>query len=56
MITSNAFDTFRMVFNDGDELCLIARDSTHARLTAMELNPGKEIVRLHKLGLWEDDN
>ena len=56
MITSNTFDTFRAVFDDGDEVCFIARDSAHARLTAMELHPGREVVRLHKLGLWEDND
>lgn len=56
MITSNTLDTFRIAFTDGKELCLIARDSTHAHWTAMELLPDKEIVSVRKIGLWGDDD
>lgn len=54
MINGNALDTFRIVFDDGKELCLIAKTSSHAHWTAMELLPDKEIVNVQKLGMWED--
>ena len=54
MIDGNALDTFRIVFDDGKELCLIAKTSSHAHWTAMELLPDKEIVNVQKLGMWED--
>lgn len=56
MIKENYFDTFRIVFDNKEELCMIARNSTSAYLLAAELNPGKEIVNVQKIGLWEDDD
>lgn len=56
MTSGNTLDTFRLIFDNGEELCLIACDATHARLAGMELNPGKKIVRLYKLDLWEDND
>lgn len=55
MITSNVFDTFRIVFDDGRELCLIARNMVHAHWSARDLEPQKEIVNVQKLGMWEDN-
>ena len=56
MITGNALDTFRIYFNDGKELSLIARNYAHAHWTASELLPEAEVVRVEKLGMWEDND
>lgn len=54
MIIGNALDTFRIYFDDGKELSLIARNYAHAHWTASELLPDVEVVRVEKIGMWED--
>lgn len=56
MITSNAMDTFRIYFSDGQALSLIARNCDHARWSVAELLPEKEVVRVEKLGMWTDSD
>lgn len=56
MITSNAMDTFRIYFSDGQALSLIARNYAHAQWSVTELLPEKEVVRVEKLGMWDDSD
>jgi len=56
MITGNALDTFRIYFSNGKELSLIARNYAHAHWTASELLPETEVVKVERLGMWEDDD
>ena len=55
MIKGNAMDVYTVQFADGDKFSLIARDSSMARLTALELVPDATIVAVHKIDQWEDE-
>ena len=55
MIKGNAMDVYTVQFADGDKFSLIARDSSMARLTALELVPDATIVAIHKIDQWEDE-
>ena len=48
-------DVYTVQFADGDKFSLIARDSSMARLTALELVPDATIVAIHKIDQWEDE-
>lgn len=54
MIKGNMMDTFTVYFTDGDRFSFIAKDAMHARLMATELYPDKSIMRVEKIGQWED--
>jgi hypothetical protein len=56
MIKENVMDVFSVAFANGDKFCLIARDTTMARLTAHELVPDYAIVSVHKIDQWDDSN
>ena len=56
MIKGNAMDVFSVAFTNGDKFCLMARDTTMARLTAQELVPDYAIVSVHKIDQWDDSN
>jgi hypothetical protein len=56
MIKGNVMDVYSVVFANGDKFCLMARDTTMARLTAHELVPDHAIVAVHKVDQWEDDH
>ena len=55
MIKGNAMDVYTVQFADGDKFSLIARDSSMARLTALELVPDATIVAVHKIDEWDDE-
>jgi hypothetical protein len=55
MIKGNAMDVYTVQFADGDKFSLIARDSSMARLTALELVPDATIVAVHKIDQWDDE-
>ena len=54
MIRGNVMDVYSVVFANGDKFCLMARDTTMARLTAQELVPAHAIVAVHKVDQWYD--
>ena len=56
MIKGNVMDVFSVAFANGDKFCLMARDTTMARLTAQELVPDYAIVSVHKIDQWDDSN
>ena len=56
MIKGNAMDVYTVQFANGDKFCLIARDTTMARLTAHELVPDHAIVAVHKVDQWDENN
>ncbi len=56
MIRDNVMDVFSVAFANGDKFCLMARDTTMARLTAQELVPDYAIVSVHKIDQWDDSN
>jgi hypothetical protein len=56
MIKGNAMDVFSVAFTNGDKFCLMARDTTMARLAAQELVPDHAIVSVHKIDQWDDSN
>ena len=56
MIRDNVMDVFTVQFANGDKFCLMARDSTMARLTAHELVPDHPIVAVHKVDQWNEDH
>ena len=55
MIKGNAMDVYTVQFADGDKFSLIARDSSMARLTALELVPDATIVAVHKIDQWDNE-
>lgn len=55
MIKGNVLDVFTIVFADGDQFSLMARDKNMARLMALELAPNQTIVAIHKTDDWEDN-
>ena len=56
MIKGNAMDVYTVAFANGDKFCLMARDTTMARLTAQELLPDHAIVSVHKVDQWYENN
>jgi hypothetical protein len=56
MIRDNVMDVFSVAFANGDKFCLMARDTTMARLTAHELVPNHDIVAVHKVDQWDENN
>jgi len=56
MIRDNVMDVFSVAFANGDKFCLMARDTTMARLTAHELVPDHAIISVHKVDQWYDKN
>jgi hypothetical protein len=56
MIRDNVMDVYSVVFANGDKFSLLASDSTMARLTAHELVPNHDIVAVHKVEQWDENN
>jgi hypothetical protein len=55
MIKGNAMDTFTIHFADGDSFSLMAVTHTGAQWLAAELCPGKKIMRVERIGEWEEE-
>jgi hypothetical protein len=55
MIKGNAMDTFTVHFDDGDCFSLMAVTPTGAQWLAAELCPDKKVMRIEKLGEWNDE-
>jgi hypothetical protein len=55
MIKGNTMDTFTIHFDDGDSFSLMAITPTGAQWLAAELCPGKKVMRIEKLGEWDDE-
>jgi hypothetical protein len=55
MIKGNTMDTFTIYFDDGDFFSLMSVTPTGAHWLAAELCPGKKVVRIEKLGEWDDE-
>lgn len=56
MIKGNVMDTFTIYFEDGEHFSLIAKDGTNAHWMASEFVPGKKIVRVERIGQWDDED
>ena len=54
-MSSNVMDTFRVAFDDGTDVCFIARNLEHAILAVKELYNTSTIVMIERIGEWEDD-
>jgi hypothetical protein len=53
MIRGNLFDTYTVVFGNGERFSLMATNRTMARLMAAELNPSTPIVNIFKTEEWQ---
>ena len=53
-MSSNVMDTFRVAFDDGPDVCFVARNLEHAILTAKELYNISTIVMIERIGEWDD--
>lgn len=49
MITSNIFDTYKIVFDNGEHTSLVARDKDHARQIIKILLPSASIETISKI-------
>jgi hypothetical protein len=54
-MSGNVMDTFRVAFDDGTDVCFIARNLEHAILAVKELYNISTIVMIERIGEWEDD-
>jgi hypothetical protein len=48
MINGNAFDTYTVLFSDGEQFSLMATTITMAKLMAKEIHPIAEVVAVFK--------
>jgi len=55
-MSGNVMDTFRVAFEDGTDVCFVAKDLESAILTAKELYNTSTIVMIERIGEWEDDS
>jgi hypothetical protein len=55
MIRGNAMDTYTIHFDDGDCFSLMSITPTGAHWLAAELCPEKKVVRIEKIGEWDDE-
>jgi hypothetical protein len=56
MIKGNTMDTYTIHFDDGESFSLMAVTPTGAQWMAGELCPDKRVVRIERLGEWDDNN
>jgi hypothetical protein len=54
MIRGNTMDTFTIHFDDGESFSLMAVTHTGAQWLAAELCPGKKIMRVERIGEWDE--
>jgi hypothetical protein len=54
MIRGNTMDTFTIHFDDGESFSLMAVTHTGAQWLATELCPGKRIMRVERIGEWDE--
>jgi len=55
MIRGNAMDTYTIHFDDGDSFSLMAITPTGAQWMAAELCPDKRVMRIERIGDWDDE-
>ena len=56
MIKGNMFDTFAILFSDGQEISMIAKDADSARALIQYLHPEKQIVKVREITHYDYDN
>jgi hypothetical protein len=56
MIKGNAYDTYEVMFSNGEKFSLMATSKTAAWLMAAELNPDPTIVNVQKQDEWTNEN
>ena len=54
-MSGNVMDTFTVSFDDGSKVSFVARNLEHAALTAKELYNTSLIVKIERIGEWEDE-
>jgi hypothetical protein len=52
MIKGNAFDTFTIVFDNGEKFSLMATNETMATMMAQQLNPVPKIIKVIQHEEW----
>jgi hypothetical protein len=55
MIRGNVMDVFTIYFEDGEQISLIAKDGANAHRMASEVAPSKKIIKVEKIGQWENE-
>jgi hypothetical protein len=55
MIKGNAYDTYEVMFSNGEKFCLMATSKTAAWFMAAELNPEPTIVNVQKQDEWIEE-
>jgi hypothetical protein len=54
MITGNVMDTYKVFFEDGQSVSLVAATKEKARWLAAELQLNNRVVRVERIGEWND--
>ena len=54
MITGNSMDTYKVYFQDGQSVSLVAATKEKARWLAAELQLSNRVVRVERIGEWDD--
>ena len=55
MIRGNMFDTFSILFDDGQETSMIAKDADKAHALAQSVHPWKQITTIRKISNDDHD-
>lgn len=54
MITGNSMDTYKVYFQDGQSVSLVATTKEKARWLAAELQLSNRVVRVERIEEWND--